>query len=127
MTAAQYAAMTATSSDRTGGQQKARDGRGLGRPNQPGATASDREGRSAAAAACGVRVLEGEPRLLEIALVVQGDAVQVLGAEAVHEAAHPGALEHDVVVPGLVLDVQAVAESRASPREHRNPETGGLG
>src|SRR5690242_275559 len=127
MTAAQYAAMTATSSDRTGGQQKARDGRGLGRPNQPGATASDREGRSAAAAACGVRVLEGEPRLLEIALVVQGDAVQVLGAEAVYETPHPRGLNHDVVVPGFVFDVEAVAKSRAAPGEHRDPEPGGLG
>src|SRR5690348_9673393 len=119
--------MTATSRPPTDGQQKARDARGLGGPTGTGPTTSDREGRSAAAAACGVRVLEGEPRLLEVALVVQGDAVQVLGAEAVHEAPHPGALEHDVVVPGLVLDVQAVAESRAPPREHRNPETGGLG
>src|SRR5690349_17516930 len=120
--------MTATSSGScTVGQQKARAVRGLERPTEAGPTASDRERRSAAAAACGVRVLEGEPRLLEVALVVQGDAVQVLGAEAVHEAAHTGALKHDVIVPGLVLDVQAVAESRAAPREHRDPETGGLG
>src|SRR5436189_63584 len=83
-----YAAMTATSRGRTGGQQKARDVRGLGMPIVRGPTASDRERRSAAAAARGVRVLESEPRLLEVALVVQRDAVQILSAEAVHEAAH---------------------------------------
>src|SRR5947209_20513990 len=78
--------MTATSRGRTGGQQKARDVRGLGMPIVRGPTASDRERRSAAAAARGVRVLESEPRLLEVALVVQRDAVQILSAEAVHEA-----------------------------------------
>src|SRR6184192_2791380 len=92
--------MTATSSGRTGGgeQQKARAVRGLVHPMGGGPTASDREGRSAAAAAGGVRDFEGEPRLLEVALVVQGDAVQVLGAESVHEAAYAGALDHEVVV-----------------------------
>src|SRR5690348_18456779 len=119
--------MTATSRPPTDGQQKARDARGLGGPTGTGPTTSDREGRSAAAAACGVRVLEGEPRLLEIALVVQGDAVQVLGAEAVHETPHSRGLNHDVIVPGFVFDVQAVAKSRAAPGEHRDPEPGGLG
>src|SRR6266568_4448319 len=78
--------MTATSSGRTGGeeQQKARAVRGLGHPMGGGATASDREGRSAAAAAGGVRVFEGEPGLLEVALVVQGHAVQVLRHELAH-------------------------------------------
>src|SRR2546430_591258 len=88
--------MTATSRGRTGGQQKARDVRGLGMPIVRGPTASDRERRSAAAAARGVRVLESEPRLLEVALVVQRDAVQILSAEAVHEAAHTCALDDDV-------------------------------
>src|SRR5713101_3339580 len=100
------------------GQQKARDARGLGLPAGRGPTASDREGRSAAAAARGVGVLEGEPRLLEVALVVQGDAVQVLRAEAVHEAAHARRLDHDVVIPRLVFDAEAVAEPRAAAREH---------
>src|SRR2546421_3813963 len=121
--------MTATSSGRTGGeeQQKARARRGLGNPMGRGPTASDREGRSAAAAAGGVRVFEGEPRLLEVALVVQGDAVQVLGAESVHEAAHAAALDHDVVVGGLVFDAEAVFEARAPARQHADAQAGGLG
>src|SRR5260370_28550729 len=102
--------MTVMSRERTAGQQKDRARRGLQRPGARGPTASDRERRSAAAAARGVRVLEGEPRLLEVALVVEPDPVQVLRAEPVHETAHPGALDHDVVVRRLVLDVQAVAE-----------------
>src|SRR5256885_17255334 len=110
--------MTATSTGRPVGggreQQKARAMRGPGNPRGRGPTASDRERRSAAAATGGVRVFEGEPRLLEVALVVQGDAVQVLGAESVHEAAHAGALDHDVVVGGLVLDAEAGFEARAA-------------
>src|SRR2546430_14419247 len=92
--------MTTTSSGRTGGaeQQKARAARGLEVPMGRGPTVSDREGRSAAAAAGGVGVFEGEPGLLEIALVVQGDAVQVLSAEPVDEAAHAGAFDHEVVL-----------------------------
>src|ERR687887_2614426 len=102
--------MTATSSARTGGeeQQKARAVRGLGNPLGGGPTGSDRERRSAAATPGSVRVFEGEPGLLEIALVVQGDPVQVLRAEPVDEAAHAGALDDDVVVRRLVLDAQAV-------------------
>src|SRR5437764_1789356 len=121
--------MTATSSGRTGGeeQQKARARRGLGNPMGRGPTASDREGRSAAAAAGGVRVFEGEPRLLEVALVVQGDAVQVLGAESVHEAAHAAALDHHVVVGGFVFDAEAVFEARAPARQHADAQAGGLG
>src|ERR1043166_8612781 len=121
--------MTATSSGRTGGggQQKTPARRGLRHPKGGGATASDREGRSAAAAAGGVRVFEGEPGLLEVALVVQGHAVQVLRAEPVDEAAHAGALDDDVVVGGLVLDAEAVLEARAPARQHADAQAGGLG
>src|SRR3989441_12512701 len=84
---------------------------------------SHREGRSAAAAARGVGILEREPGLLEVALVVQRHAVQVLRAEPIHEAAHAGALDHDVVLERLLLDVQAVAEARASAREHADAES----
>src|SRR5207302_10561370 len=127
--AAQQAARTATASARTGGaaQQKARDMRGLGNPMGGGPTASDREGRSAAPPAGGVRVLEGEPGLLEVALVVQGDAVQVLRTEAVDEAAHAGALDDDVVLGRFVFDAEAVPEPRAPARQHADPEPGGLG
>src|SRR5690349_1530706 len=120
--------MTATSSARTGGdeQQKARAGRGLGNPLGRGPTASDREGRSAAAAAGGVRVFEGEPGLLEVALVVQGDAVQVLRAEAVDEAAHAGGFDDDVVIGRLVFDAEAVLETRAPARLDADPQPGGF-
>src|SRR5881628_3201057 len=126
-TATQYAAMTATSRGRTAGQQKARDVRGLGMPIVRGPTASDRERRSAAAAARGVRVLESEPRLLEVALVVQRGAVQILSAEAVHEAAHTCALDDDVVLARLVFDIEAIAEPRAPAGEHRDAEPRRLG
>src|SRR5947207_3805391 len=106
------------------GQQKARDQRGLRTPYQSGSARSHGERRSAAAAARGVRVLEREAGLLEVALVVEGHAVQVLGAEAVDEAAHPCALEHDVVVGWLLLDAHAVAEPRAAAREHSDAEAG---
>src|SRR5258708_20360824 len=119
--------MTATSSACTDRQQKARVVRGLDKPMGGGPTASDGEGRSAAAAARGVRVLEGEARLLEVALVVQGDAVQVLGAEAVDEAAHSGRLDDDVVLGRLVLDAQAVAEPGAAARQYADPQPGRLG
>src|SRR2546430_3494140 len=121
--------MPAPWSGRTGGgeQKKARAVRGLVHPMGGGPTASDREGRSAAAAARGVGVLEGEPRLLEVALVVQGDAVQVLGAEGVDKAPHAGRIDDDVVLGRLVFDVHAVLESRAPARKHRDPESGALG
>src|SRR5437667_351642 len=71
--------------------------------------------------------LDFKSNFLEIALVVQRHAVQVLGAEAVYEAAHAAALDHDVVGGGLVLNAQAVAEPRAAARQHADPQAGGLG
>src|SRR2546430_5522475 len=100
--------------------------RGLGNPMGRGPTASDREGRSAAAAAGGVRVVEGEPGLLEVALVVQGDAVQVLRAEPVDEAAHTAALDDDVVLGGPVLDAEAAAEPPTAAPQHADAQPGGL-
>src|SRR5260370_872884 len=119
--------MTTTSSARTDRQQKARVVRGLDKPSGGGPTVSDGEGRSAAAAARGVRVHEGEARLLEVALVAQGHAVQVLGAEAVDEAATAGGLDDDVVLGRLLLDAQAVAEPGAAPGQHADPLPGRLG
>src|SRR2546430_13946455 len=109
--------MTATSAGRsaTGGQQKARAVRGLGLPNE-GPNRSDREGRSAAATAGGVRVLEGEPRLLEVAPEVDHRAVQVLGAESVDEAPHAARFHAEVAVERLLLDAEAAVDSRAPAR-----------
>src|SRR5881397_223467 len=115
--------MTATSGARSarGGQQKARAVRGLGLPNE-GPNGSHREGRSAAAAAGGVRVLEGEPRLLEVAPEVDHRAVQVLGAEGVDEAPHAARFHDEIVVERLLFDAEAVAESRA-PASKRSRST----
>src|ERR1700694_5613404 len=102
--------MTATSSGRTGRLRHARKrpARSAGRKTVVRACKrSDRERRPAAAATRRVGILEGEPRLLEVALEVDRHAVQVLRAEAVYEAAHAPGLDHDVVVQRLVLDVQA--------------------
>src|SRR3989449_10618474 len=120
--------MTATSGARsaTGGQQKARAVRGLALPNE-GPNRSDREGRSAAAATRGVGVFEREPRLLEVAPEVDRRTVEVLGAEGIDEAAHAARFHDDIVVERLRFDVEAVAETRAPARQHRDPEAGRLG
>src|SRR2546426_11005920 len=110
--------MTATSGGRsaTGGQQKARAVRGLGLPNE-GPNRSDRERRSAAAAAGGVRILEGEPGLLEVALVVDHGAVEILRAELIDKQPHARALDDDVIRRRLLFDVQAITEARAPAGE----------
>src|SRR2546430_12584014 len=59
-----------------------------------------------------------------VALVVQRDTIQVLGAEGVDEAPHTARLDDEVVLGWLVLDVQAVLEARAPAREHRDAEPG---
>src|SRR3989442_2393662 len=120
--------MTATSGGRsaTGGQQKARAVRGLELPEE-WPIGSDCEGRSAAATAGGVRVLEGEPRLLEVAPEVDHRAVQVLGAEGVDEAPHAARFHDEVVVERLLFHAEAVAESRASAQQHLEPQAGPLG
>src|SRR6266568_962370 len=125
--------MTATSSGRRAAspagaeREKARDARGPFGMVRGRTAASDRERRSAAAAAGRVRILERETGFLEIALVVERDAVQVLGAEGVDEDADAGRLEHHIVLEGLVFDAQAVLEPRAAARQHADAEAGGLG
>src|SRR5882672_7427779 len=101
--------MTAMSSGRRGHPIK-RPATSAGRRTTGACKRSDGERRPAAAATCRIRILEGESRLLEVALEVDRHAVQVLGAEAVDEAAHAAGLDHDVVLHGLVFDVQAVLE-----------------
>src|SRR2546425_5330877 len=120
--------MTATSGPRSarGGRQKARAVRGLELPEE-WPIGSDREGRPTPTPAGGVRVLEGEPRLLEVAPEVDHRAVQVLGAEGVDEAPHAARFHDEVVVERLLFDAEAVAESRAPARQHRDPEAGRLG
>src|SRR6266571_1883387 len=87
---------------------------------------SDRERRSAAAAAGGVRILERKPGFLEVALVIDHRAVQILRAEFVDKQPHAGALNHHVIRRGLLFDVQAVAEAGAPARQHRDAQAGRL-
>src|SRR6266702_4115576 len=84
---------------------------------------SDRERRSAAAAAGGVRILEGEPGLLEVALVVDHGAVEILRAELIDKQPHTRALDDDVIRRRLRFDVQAITEARAPARQHRNAQS----
>src|SRR2546430_7362484 len=58
-----------------------------------------------------------------VALVVQRDTIQVLGAEGVDEAPHTARLDDEVVLGWLVLDVQAVLEARAPAREQDRKST----
>src|SRR5207249_11537660 len=104
--------MTATSSARTEQKGPRRARARSAEAREP--TGSDGEGRPAAAATRGVRVVEREARFLEVALVVERHAVQALGAEAVHNAAHAAALEHEAAGGGLVLDARTVAEPPAA-------------
>src|SRR5258708_24539600 len=89
---------------------------------EPGNAVLDREGRAAAAAAGGVRVLEGETGFLEVAAIIDRGAVQVLGAEVVHEQPDAARLDHVIVVGRLVLDVQGVLEARAAARHYADPQ-----
>src|SRR2546430_12372567 len=61
-----------------------------------------------------------------VALVVQRDTIQVLGAEGVDEAPHTARLDDEVVLGWLVLDVQAVLEARAPARERSEEHTSEL-
>src|SRR5881396_1363838 len=101
--------MTAMSSARRPTSDKKRGPRGTRASEKLSVEQSsrlDRERRPAAAAAGCVRVLEGEARFLEIALVVDVHAVQVLAAEAVDEEPHAARLDHHVVGLGLFFDAE---------------------
>src|SRR5882672_1949507 len=111
--------MTTTSIERTISPEDktARDERGPDVPRRMTARRSDGEGGPAAAAAGRVRVLEREAGFLEVALVVDDDAVQVLGAEFVHEQPDTGARDDDIVRGGFGFDAEAVLEARAAARK----------
>src|SRR5437867_5276029 len=87
---------------------------------------SDRERRSAAAAAGSVRILERKSGFLEIALVIDHRAVQILRAEFVDKQPHAGAFNHHVIRRGLLFDVQAVAEAGAAAWQHGDAQAGRL-
>src|SRR5206468_5401857 len=63
---------------------------------------------------------------LEIALVIDHRAVQILRAEFVDEEPHAGAFNHHVIRRGLLFDVQAVAEAGAAARQHGDAQAGRL-
>src|SRR5204862_2596236 len=91
-----------------------------------GLRGSDRERRSAAAAAGGVRILESEPGLLEVALVVDHGAVEILRAEFIDEQPHARALNDDVIRGRLLLDVQAIPKARAPARQYGDAQSRGI-
>src|SRR5438309_6639528 len=78
---------------------------------------SNRERRSAAAAAGSVRILERKAGFLEVALVIDHRAVQILRAEFIDKQPHAGAFNDHVIRPWLLFDVQAVAEPGAPARQ----------
>src|SRR5690242_3801267 len=85
------------------------------------------EAGPAAARMLGVRVLEREPALAELAFdVVDLDAEQVHRAHRVDEALHAGNLEDQVAGALVLLDVEAVLEPRAASADHRDAEAGAL-
>src|SRR2546427_10194349 len=85
---------------------------------------SNRERRPAAAAAGGVRILERKSGFLEVAFVIDHRAVQILRAEFIDKQPHARAFNHHVIRGGLRFDVEAVAEARASARQHRDAQPG---
>src|SRR5262245_46606833 len=85
---------------------------------------SRRKAAPAATPARGVRITEGEARSLHGADVVDGDAREILRAEAVHEHADAVHGEHHIVVQGALFDVEAVLEPRAPARKHTHAEPG---
>src|SRR5690606_2691927 len=119
-------------------------GRALGRKTEPGprdgpaspatyspqcgvrGSPSNGERAAAAAAARGVRVLEREAGTHHGGDVVDLHAIQVLAAERIHEEPEPVGLDDVVVLLGLVLDVQAILEARATTRQHGHTQSGRL-
>src|SRR5260221_10955411 len=80
-------------------------------PRSGGRGRSGREARAAAAAAGRIRIGEGEPGALHRRHVIDGDAVEILEAEAVDEYAHPLHRDDVVVLERPLLDVEAVLEA----------------
>lgn len=93
-----------------------------GEPIIGGRLGSGAKAATAATATSGVGVVEGETGALHRRDVVDGDSNQVLGAEAVDEQADGVHLQNEVVIEGLLLDVQTVLEARAAPRKDTDPE-----
>src|SRR5204863_7581344 len=88
---------------------------------------SGAEARPAPASMLGVRVLEAEPALPELAFdVVDLDSEQVHRAHRVDEALHSLDLEDHVAGPLVLLDVQAVLEARASAADDGDAQAGAL-
>src|SRR5690606_12009055 len=85
------------------------------------------EGAAAAASAGRVRVLEGEPGPHHRRDVVDLHAVQVLGAERIHEETKPVRVEDLIILLGLILDVEAVLEARAPAGQDRDAQARSLG
>src|SRR3972149_481483 len=86
------------------------------------ATGSDRERAPAAPPARGLRVVEREPGALDRGDVVNGHAVQVLGAERVYEDPQSLGLDDHVVVQRALLHVEPVLEPGTAAGQNRHAE-----
>src|SRR5690606_27414468 len=74
------------------------------------------------ARAGGVRVVDGEALLLDRVDEVDGGAHEIGSAHPVGDHAHAAEVRHDVAVHGTVVEEELVAEPRATPRLHGDPQ-----
>src|SRR5215470_3379800 len=80
------------------------------------------EGVAAGAGPGGVRVVDREALLLDRVHEVDGGAAEVRGAHLVRDHRHPAELAHDVPVGLALVEVQLVAQARAAPGLHGDPQ-----
>src|SRR6476660_4287665 len=80
------------------------------------------EGVAAGAGPGGVRVVDREALLLDRVHEVDGGAAEVRGAHLVRDHRYPAELAHDVPVGLALVEVQLVAQARAAPGLHGNPQ-----
>src|SRR5690242_10796498 len=127
---------------RTAGGTSRRFPWGAQATGQPGAAAAYRDGRggwvaaipmcrsgegsvegvAAGAGPGGVRVVDREALLLDRVHKIDGGAAEVRGAHLVRNHCHPAELAHDVAVGLALVEVQLVAQARAAPGLHGNPQ-----
>ena len=95
-----------------------------GGPLGPG-TGSDREGASAAASARSLGIGEAEALSHHAGHIVDLHALEILGAEGVHENPEVVQLQHFVVVFGRLFDVQTVLEAGTTAGKDGDTQPGG--
>ena len=101
-----------------------------GRASGPASGATGRRGPAggsaerlaATAGALGVRVVDGEPGLLQTVLVVQGRTVEQLGARRVDDHLHAAVVGGDVVRSHVAVEEHLVAEARTATGADGDPQ-----